>query len=276
MIKILKKNYDIHTGQVNKRIILLTDIHYYQPKDIKKLNKILKVLEQDYFDYICLSGDIIDVGHIKDISLFINWLKSLAKLSKVFISLGGHDIVGEVKRQEYYYNEDLFDQIKSLNNVYLLDNTCYVDEGIRFIGLTLPLDYYFKYKENVNYFKRFVNNTFDSFNDKYNILLSHTPIPFTELNNYDGIKLMKNIPLVLSGHTHAGIVPAFLRDKLKGQGIFSPHQRGMFPKDCYGEINRGKTKIIISSGVTKASHTNPFSFTDCFFDKEITYINLKK
>ncbi len=276
MSKILKKNYDIKTDCIEKRIVLLADIHYYQAKDIKKLNKVLKTLQKDQFDYICISGDVVDVGYVRNIELFIDWLKELAKLSKVFISLGGHDITSDRKNRSYYYNDELYDKMRSIPNLYLLDNECYVDGDIRFIGLTLPFDFYYKYEGNLNYFKRFVNNTFDAFDDKYNILLSHTPIPFTQLTNYDGIKLLKNVPLVLSGHTHAGIMPSFLRDVMKGVGIFSPRSHKLFPKNCYGVINRGRTKIVITSGITKASHTNPFSYLDSLFDREITYINLTK
>ncbi len=274
-MKIIKKDYNISTDNVEKRIVLLTDIHYYQPKDMKKLNKILDVLKNESFDYICLGGDIIDLGYIKDMDLFINWLKELSKLSKVFVSLGGHDFRG-LKASIYYRNDEFYDKLSKINNLYVLDNDTYIEGNIRFIGLTLPYDYYYKYNENLNYFKRFVNNTFDTFKDKYNILLSHTPIPFTNLPSYDEIKLLKNIPLVLSGHTHAGIMPNFLRGVMKGRGIFSPHKQKMFPKDSYGLIKRGDTNIIISSGITKASHVNKFHNFDFIFDHEITFINLKK
>lgn len=277
MTKISKISYEIETPDVNKRIVLITDLHYYCAKDIKRLNKVLEELRNDTFDYICISGDFIDVGMIKDMEIFLNWLRQLASLNKVIMSIGGHDIVRDKKDKQYYYNEELYSQIKKIDNLYLLDNDIYVDENIRFIGLTLPLDFYYKYKENINYFKRFVNNTFDTYVDKYNILLCHTPVPLTRLNNYKDIKLLNNIQLVLSGHTHAGIVPLCLRKTFKGRGIFSPSDKSkLFPKNSYGLIKKGKTNIVISSGITKASHSNPVPFVDCLFDKEITYINLKK
>ena len=276
MGKISKTNYYIETDDISKRIVLLTDIHYYSLKDKKKLDYLYQELKEETFDYICIVGDFIDEALIKDMDIFVDWLKSISKLSKVFMSIGGHDIVKRIKVKEYYYNEELYSKIKKIDNLYLLDNEVYVEDGIRFIGLTLPLDYYYKYNENLNYFKRYVNNKFDTFNDKYNILLCHTPVPLTRLESYDDIKLLKNIPLALSGHTHAGIVPKCLRGIMKGRGIFSPGKGGLFKKDAYGLIKRGKTDIIISSGVTKASHSNPYTFTDCFFDKEVTFINLKK
>lgn len=275
MGKISKIEYTIDSV-ADKRIVLLTDIHYYSYRNRKKLNRILEVLRSDKFDYICISGDFIDVGQIKDMDCLIEWFKAIAALSKVFVSLGGHDVVKDKKTKQYYYNEELYDSLKKIENVYILDNDVFVDGDLRFIGLTLPLDFYYKYKENTNYFMRYVNNTFDTFEDKYNILLCHTPVPLTNLHTYEQVKLLKNIPLVLSGHTHAGIVPLFLRNKLKGRGIFAPCNKGMFPKDSYGLIKRFNTNIVISSGVTKSSHSNPFTFVDGFFDVEITYINLKR
>lgn len=275
MTKISKVNYYVETGSISKRIILLTDIHYHSCKDIKKLNKVFDSLLDEKFDYICISGDIIDAGTINDMDDYINWLTKLAGLSKVMISLGGHDIVRSKKSSEYYYNNEFYTRIKGIKNVYLLDNEVYEEDDIRFIGITLPLDFYYKYNENTNYFKRYVNNTFNEFTDKYNILLCHTPIPLTNLENYDEIKLLNNVQLVLSGHMHGGIVPSFLRDKMKGRGIFSPHGRNMFPKNSYGLIKKGNTSIVISTGITKASNTNPFKFTDGLFDKEITIVNLK-
>lgn len=275
MSKINKVYYDIESDNVNKKIILLTDIHYYKAKDKKKLDKILESLKEEKSDYVCISGDMIDVGQIKDMDILINFLSKLACNYKVIISLGGHDLISD-KMKEFYYNTELYSKIKELKNVYLLDNDIYEDGNIRFIGLTMPVDFYYKYKENSNYFKRFVNNTFNEFKDKYNILLSHTPIPFTRTTEYKDIKLLNNIKLVLSGHMHAGIVPKFLRSKMKGRGIFSPgSNQGMFPKDAYGHVKRENMDIIISSGVTKASHSNPLPFADVFFDIEITIINIK-
>lgn len=276
MSKISKINYYIETDSVDLKIALLTDIHYYNYKSIKKMNKVLDGLKVEKFDYICIVGDFIDEGMISDIDCFITWLKSVSSLAKTIISIGGHDIVKKKGTKEYYYNEELFNKIKKINNVVLLDNDVLEIDNIRFIGLTLPLDYYYRYNENLNYFKKFVNNTFDSYKDKYNILLSHTPIPFTKLDSYDDIKLLNNIQLVLSGHTHAGIVPKFLRGIMKGRGFFSPHHGKLFPKDSYGHIYKNNLDIVISSGITKASHANPLPFVDVFFDREITFINLKR
>ena len=124
---------------------------------------------------------------------------------------------------------------------------------------------------------RFVNNTFESFEDNnYNILLCHTPLPLTKIKSYKDVRLMKNIPLVLSGHTHGGIVPKKLRGIMKGRGFFAPHKGHKFPKNSYGLVKRENTEIVISTGITKASNSNPFKFLDGLFDSEIVFVNIKR
>lgn len=275
-MKVSITNYDIETKDLDKKIVLLTDIHYYSKKSVPKLNMILDTLKKMTFDYVCIAGDFIDVGEVKELSYFIEWLNKLSTLSKVVMSIGGHDIIKSKGKHEYYYNEELYSAIKKIDNLYLLDNEVYIDNSIRFIGLTLPVDYYYKYKENTNYFKRYVNNTFDMFTDKYNILLCHTPVALTNLESYQDIKLLKNIDLTLSGHNHAGIVPLWLRGMMKGRGFFSPCGGKLFPKYSYGLVKRNNINIVISSGITKASRVNPFFFLEPLFDSEITMINLKK
>ena len=278
MKKISRVNYSITTDNINMRLLLLTDLHYYNRKDIKKFDSIIDDIKDEKLDCICVVGDFIDSADVDDIDLLVDWFKRLSNISKVVISLGGHDVVRKVKRRrEYYYNEELFNKLKKIKNISILDNDELIIGEVRLIGLSLPLDYYYRYKESILYFKKFVNNTFDTFEDKkYNILLCHTPLPLTKIDNYDEVNLLKNIDLVLSGHTHAGIVPKCMRKIMKGRGIFSPHGEKMFQKNFYGLVKKNNTDIIISTGFTKASHCNPFRFLNGLFDKEINIIDLKK
>jgi predicted MPP superfamily phosphohydrolase len=277
-MKTVTVNYDIEGTGLEKKILLLTDIHYYHSKHMKRLNKLLDEIKKlDGIDYICLSGDIIDVGTIKDMDLFINWLKELTKISSVIMSLGSHDICHSKKNKSYYYNEEYYNKVKAIDKLHLLDNEVFEDGKIRFVGLTMPIDFYYKYKENTNYFMRYVNNTFKELdNKKYNILLSHTPVPITNTKEIDSVKLLKNTNLVLSGHTHAGCVPTFLRKAMKGRGILAPCKEKMFPKDAYGLITRDNMKIVISSGITKVSKVSRLEPLNNFYEMELSIVNLLK
>ena len=70
------------------------------------------------------------------------------------------------------------------------------------------------------------------------------------------------------------ITPEILKPILKTIGIISP-LRQLFFKNAYGHVIHDKTNIIISSGVTKASHKNKFRKLDPFFAREITIIDVK-
>lgn len=276
MKKIIIENYDISLTKLDKKILVISDIHYTSIKDRKVLEKILNKLNNYTCDYILMPGDLIDTSKILDEDIFIDFLTKLGNIAKVIISLGNHDVsVRKNGHKVYYFNDELFSKIKRIKNVYILDNEIYKDGNIRFIGLTLPLDYY-SYHENRNYFKRFTNNTFKSITNKtYNILLCHSPIFFEDEQMIKEVSLLDNINLIVSGHIHAGLVPRCLRKKLKGKGIVNPFHK-FWPKRCYGFYSVADKKIIITPGVTKISAGNKFLIHFNFlFDIEMTEINLK-
>lgn len=276
MSNIKKLFYQVDTKSIDKRIILLSDIHYNSKKEKKYLDKVLAELEKIEYDYLCISGDLLDRSRVNDEDLLIEWIKNLAKKSKVIISIGNHELTNDRKEHLYDFNEELYNKIRKIRKVYVLDNEVYTEGNIRFIGLTLPVDFYYKYRENKNYFMRFVNNKFkEPFKDKYNILLCHSPKSITDKETFDNVKLLKNVQLVLSGHMHAGITPYCMRRILRGRGLIGPF-KDLFPKDAYGHIDNKNTDIIISSGITTASNCNKFSFVDPLFMREITIIDLKK
>ena len=276
MSNIKKLFYQVDTKSIDKRIVLLSDIHYYGKKEKKYLDKVLAELRKIDYDYLCISGDLLDRSRVNDEELLIEWIKELANLSKVIISIGNHELTNDRKEHLYDFNEELYNKIKKIKKVYILDNEVYTDGNIRFIGLTLPVDFYYKYGENKNYFMRYVNNKFKiPFKDKYNILLCHSPKAITDLETFENIKLLNNVQLVLSGHMHAGVTPYWLRKILRGRGLIGPF-KDLFPKNAYGHIEMKKTDVIISSGITTASNCNTFSFVDPLFMREITIIDLKK
>lgn len=276
MSNIKKIFYCVENEKFNKRIILLSDIHYYNHREKLYLDKVLIKLKKMEYDYLCISGDLLDYSRVNDQDLLLEWLSELGKLSKVIISLGNHDLTNDRKKHIYDFDQDLFDKIRQISNVIVLDNEIYVDGNIRFIGLTLPIDFYYQYKENEIYFIRYVNNIFPkSFDNKYNILLCHSPKSLTNVKTYNMTKLMRNIQLVLCGHMHAGITPIWLRKILKGRGLIGPFKQ-LFPKNAYGHLELNNTNIIISSGITTASNCNRFSFLDPLFAREITVIDLMK
>lgn len=271
MSKIRKISYDV-SDTYKKTIVVLSDIHYYHMKDKKILDVLYDQLITLKYDYICIPGDFIDCSMISDSDIFVSFIESLARTSKIIFSFGNHDV--RHKKNGYYYNANLLEKLKRIRNVKVLDNEIYKDGKINFIGLTLPIDYYNKYKENNNYFIRYVNNEFrKSVNGQFNILLCHSPLSITNEYVFDNVKLLNNIKLVISGHTHGGITPYCCMKFLKGRGFITP-SRKMFIKNLYGLKKYKDTSFVISSGIKKASHSNPFRMLDNCFFREITIIHI--
>lgn len=256
-MKIRNKFYNINST-LNKNIVLISDLHYSNKKDIKKLNNILEEIKKINPDYICIPGDITDRSKIKNEDLFIEWLKKLSLISKVIISIGNHEFY--VTKKTFNLNKKLLNKISNINNIYLLDNKNIVIDNINFIGITLPIESYRTKFDFNKYIKKIKTN-----NNHYNILLCHSP---QKICNYDILK-DKNIDLILCGHMHGGIVPEFLRPLFKNKGLIGPHKR-LFPKISYGYLKIANTEIIITSGI----RVIPYRLIDKFFKSEVVSINL--
>lgn len=275
--KILINEYNITTKKIESlNITLLSDIHYYDKRDINKLNQITHNLKKIKSDYICIAGDLIEESIVSDLEYLYKWLKEISKISKVIISLGNHDIYIKQSR-EYYKNEEFIYSIKNIDNVILLDDEIYIENNICFIGITNSIDYY-KHKDNekFNFFaEEFKTKEIKLNKSKYNILLCHSPISIINKDIIKECSALKNIDLILCGHMHAGLTPRILQKVLKHRVLVSPGMK-MFVKDAYGHIKRNNIDYIISAGITKASHYNPIHFMDNLFYREIVSININK
>ena len=75
MSNIKKIFYQVDTKKIDKRIVLLTDIHYYSKKERRYLDKVLAELTKIEYDYLCISGDLIDRSRIEDEELLVEWIK---------------------------------------------------------------------------------------------------------------------------------------------------------------------------------------------------------
>ena len=173
-MRIVNRTY-IVDNNLNKKIVLLSDIHYFNRKDIINLNKVLDKVKLLNPDYICIAGDTMDRYEVESFELLLEWLTKLANISKVIMVLGNHEFYLDRKNDKYKLNNSYIKQIKKINNLYFLDNENKVIDNINFIGLTLPIDYYMVYSEDENMFKKHIKNIKVE-KGLYNILLCHSPI----------------------------------------------------------------------------------------------------
>lgn len=265
-------NYEIKSV-IDKKIVLISDIHYYSRRDLNKLESIYNKIKTLNPNYICIAGDFIDEAKVLEEDLFVFFLKKLSKVGKVILSLGNHDITIRGKEKTHFYNEELFNKIKRIKNIYLLDNETKIIDDICFIGLNLGFNYYYEDGENSKDFVSQFNNIKKISDKKYNVLLCHSPLIVTK---NDVIENLKNIDLVLCGHTHGGMTPTIFQKYLKNRVFISPDKKRFFLKDAYGHITKNNINIVVSSGVTKLSHASKMNNLDFLFKPEIVLIELKK
>ena len=261
-MKIINKTYNIDSN-LNKNIVLISDIHYSSKKDIKILNNILDNIKELKPDYICIPGDIIHKSKINDEKLFINWLKKLSLISKVIISIGNHEFYINKYKKIFGLNKSFFKKVSKINNIYLLDNENIVIDNINFIGLTPSIEIYHNESNNLDKFNKCLKKVKTN-KKNYNVLLCHSPVNIVNSN------LLNNIDLILCGHMHGGVVPNFMRKIFKNKGFINPNLN-LFPKDVYGLIKKDNTSIIITSGI-KVLHSN---ILNKIFKPEVVKISLK-
>lgn len=238
-------------------LIHLGDIHFNKTSNLKKFDKIKEAIYLNNPDYVVITGDTIDNPQItKDkirIKKLLLFLTDISKFTKVIISLGNHDVY--IKEHHKF-----FQNLNDLNNIYVLDNTAYIDESIYISGFTLPPTYYYNITRNeskevlINHLKKHKKLTTNLPQKLPKVSLIHSPILLTdkdilnELNEYE---------LLLSGHTHGGMVPKILNKFFKkNQGIIAPNKK-FLPDIARGKIETylkdKKITLIITSGITKLS-----------------------
>lgn len=279
----IKIHHDtVYSSKAKKDITLihLADIHFNKSTNIKEFDKIKEEIYKINPDYIVITGDTIDNSEIlKDkikIKKLLLFLTDLGNITKVIISLGNHDL---------YKEEDLkfFKNLNDLKNIYILNNDIYLDETIYISGHTLPTGYYYNITKEeskeilIEHLKKNKKLTTNLPINVPKVALIHSPIKLTDkevlsyLNEYD---------LLLSGHTHNGMVPTILDKFLKpNQGIIAPNKK-LFPDVARGKIinhipNKNIT-LIINGGITKLSchSTKILNKLNFIYNKDINKITI--
>ena len=290
-MKLIVKKYHLNNRKIktNKKICLVSDFHISNIFNDKKIDMFLSEIKNKKIDYVCIVGDYIDCTNmLEDIKLYdksIKYLEKISSISKTVFVLGNHDLykIGKNKKRSYCLNEKWINDVSKVNNLIFLNNNIYEDDDIRFIGYTAPFKYYKKFNEDQDLLVKDFNKVMPNINDdKYNILLFHSPIRILSKKSIENINALKNINLILSGHMHNALTPNFIDKIWKSNiGLVSPHKY-LFPNNARGikkkSINNHDIYLIISGGITKVHEVAPkiLHFLDKFYDPEVTYINIDK
>ena len=260
MLKII--NYEVESN-TDLLIVHISDIHYSNHYG-NRLKKVINELKKAKPDYICITGDTIDnlgVTKKKAMSEITNYLDELSKISKVIMCLGNHDTRDYKGMKDNKWYEKLNKDIIVLNNTY------YEDDNICFYGLTIDDEYYHHEKDGVNELTEELSKI--KLSNKYNILLFHSPVNFEK----EEVARINKFDLVLVGHTHNGLTHHIVPGNF---GLVAP-SHGFYLKNARYSFKSGKSKVIISGGVTKLSvGTGMFHIFNVLFTSDLNYIYLKK
>lgn len=261
---------NIYSDKIMKNITIarMGDFHYENGMQINFLDNYYGHLYSNNPDYIVISGDLVN-DCFTNSDKIIDYLHKLNGICPVIVTLGNHDHVTRgtnVKWQVVSDNDNPFiKRLKELRNdanFHLLQNEqeSFYHKKLAFVGIDINADYYEKYNEDEDMFK----SVFDSeklpvelTEEKYNIIVCHDPKTIMRKDFFDKIKLLKNSDLILSSHTHNGLVPNFISNNNSGNwGLIAKPGKHIvfFPPLSRGVVNiNDKTTGIISGAVTSIS-----------------------
>ena len=270
------KKYKIKNKKnINVRIAHISDIHFSHEYKIKRLKMIKQKIQKMKPDYICITGDLVDIYDViydTNFNEFTTWLKEISEIAKTIISIGNHEYIKLTETGCTKTNDISWLKKLQTERLIVLDNEIYNDNNITFIGYNPDFDYYYKDKENNPHtHNKYITKLIKKANKEYTILLLHTPMLLVNKDNYKKIENFKNIDLVLSGHTHGGLIPSFIPGNF---GIVSPHRK-LFPKKVRGKIKLETNNIIISSGVMKLSRKSKLTYLNDIYGTNINEINIQ-
>ena len=221
------------------KVVVISDLHGREyGKDNKRL--LAKISDQQP-DAIFVVGDMLDDGDEESgFSKTQNLLFALLDIAPVYLSYGN---------QEKEYSGDILDSFRnaiSEKGIIVLDDS-FVDcelngQEIR-IGGTMGHAFPFgRTKEEFENSDEYIFLKDLEKTDLPTIVLAHMPdtFIFNGAHNY-----WSNIDLVVSGHTHGGVV----RLPVAG-GLYAPMQ-GLLPEYDYGFFMLGeKMQMVITSGLS--------------------------
>lgn len=218
------------------RVILLSDLH---GKSFGRENsRLIAKIQEQTPDAIFLDGDMIDSrADSPDVQELLRLIESLCEIAPVYFSLGNHEL-------EYMQTDtSLLTQVAEAGAVVVNDS--YVDvtvagQPLR-IGGTMGHGFAFGRTEEeftsspeYVFLKAFENTELPK------ICLAHMPDTFI----FNGAYTLWDVDLVLSGHTHGGLV----RLPFIG-GLYAPMQ-GLFPEYDRGHFRLGThMQMVITSGL---------------------------
>ena len=167
-------------------IAAASDIHLGHTIGSKRLDKIVKIMNEANPDLIVFAGDFVD----EDVNVVISKdmgapLKKILNPDKVFAITGNHEYIGNAEKAVRYFS--------GLGVKFIRDSLVNVDSNIVLVGREDRDMSRFAGRKRKNAGELTKGVDFS----KFVIWLDHQPPRFDEVSHYD-------VDLSISGHTHHG------------------------------------------------------------------------
>ncbi|MBQ8766757.1 MAG: metallophosphoesterase [Clostridia bacterium] len=238
-IKVSEYTINLSELSGSVRVVVISDLH---GKEYGRDNtRLLAKISEQRPDSIFVVGDMLDDGDAKNgFSKTVKLLSGLLDIAPVYFSYGN---------QEKEYNSDIINRFVETiteNGVVVLDDSfvdCEIGGQIIRVGGTMGHAFPFgRTKEEFENSNEYIFLKDMEKTSLPTVVLAHMPDTFI----FNGAhQYWSNIDLVVSGHTHGGVV----RLPFVG-GVYSPMQ-GIFPEYDYGFYMLGENmKMVITSGLS--------------------------
>lgn len=246
--------YSLYSPKIDSsvRIVLLSDLH--QTSFGKNNEELVRRINELKPDVILISGDIITYGK-ENIDYASSLCEQLVQIAPVCFGLGNHEnmlVYGDDLSRSFLEsnsellrdnpenfspiikNRTLLDELEAVG-VTVIQNEAYIvqigDVQIEIGGISTNSGSFW------NYSGQFVYQFAQDSSPNFKILISHRPEPVMEyIAGYP-------IDLVVSGHTHGGII------RIPGKGGLLAADGGLFPEYDSGLFETGPMTMIVSKGL---------------------------
>ena len=240
-VSVVSYNVKVDCVTTPVHAVVISDLH---GKEFGRENsRLIAKIEAQNPDVIFLVGDMIECDSDKDdVQRLLSFIEALVPVAPVYFSPGNHEL-------EYMETDDtLLEQVVGAGAVVVNDS--YVDVEIAGqtlrIGGTMGHGFPFgRTKEEFEASPEYVFLSDFENTDEPKICLAHMPDTFI----FNGAYNYWDVDLVLSGHTHGGLI----RIPFAG-GLYAPMQE-WFPEYDRGYfLLGGHIQMIITSGLAGYKH----------------------
>ena len=245
------------------KVMVMSDLHFsYQVSD-RKLRAIVKQVKTLSPSYVLMPGDLIDtldmVDKTSERQRLLKFLRQLGQCSTIILGIGNHDMyrkpTGNQIGWQYEIASEFFDEIRALDNVFLLDNQVYEDENIYCLGYTQSPDYY-RADSGITEDLPTILSELDSLPEQYlnhlpkqklKFALVHSPV---YLNHPEVKYRLREFDYFISGHMHNGVMPPVLDELINSsRGLISPTKK-LAPENSRNTLKSYADKLLVVGAPT--------------------------